>query len=239
MIKAWTGAEPYTASYRDVRYIGFCYQPTAFHFMVRADSEINTLEDLAGKKFGIGQPGSMAASGCKLVLEYAGLFDDIDTMQLTYGEMADMTANREFVGYNRSGSMGSAFVTQLHAQVPIKLLDLSSVFDNTKLLEEHPEWSKITIPAGTYDFQTEPITTLSSRSFNIVHKDVNEEDVYEYAKQIYSQECVDYLKVAFPKHAHWPTEKDPLRELLIPLHPGAEKFWQEAGVNIPEPTFTP
>jgi TRAP transporter TAXI family solute receptor len=83
------------------------------------------------------------------------------------------------------------------------------------------------IPAGTYDGQTQDVPTAAVVNFLVTHSGVDDELVYQMTKSMYEN-----LGVLAAAHA---TAKDIKREeatkgMPIPLHPGAEKYFREAGI---------
>ncbi|MCB1739519.1 MAG: TAXI family TRAP transporter solute-binding subunit [Gammaproteobacteria bacterium] len=235
---AWNGREPFPEALRDIRTAGPDLGAIVMHFMVRKDSGVNSFADLAGKAFGCGAPGSSATQICKDVLTQLGLIDKVDVVELPFDQLGDMVSNRDIVGMSR-GMIGlpAGFAQELNTRVPLRVLDVSVITDDAAKLKEMPSVSKMTIPAGTYDWQPEPINTIWVGSYFIVNKNVPDDDVYEFVRLVNSQGMVDHMQTAFKAHGFYPRNKDPLSGLLVPLHPGAERFWKSTGVSIPAPAL--
>ena len=233
-VKAWNGLAPFTEKMQNSRTVGPDMTPLAFNFIMRADSGVKTIQDLAGKKFGIGAPGSGAAAMAEQLLKAAGVYDKVDKGALPFDQLGDMVQNRELVGMFRGGVVPLAYINQLSAQFDVLLLDQKDVTENTNLMKNNPAYGTVIIPAGTYKGQTKDLVATALYDWAIVHKDVPDDDVYEFCKLVYSQAMIDKLSVAFPQNRLWPKNKNPLDGIAAPLHPGALKFWKEAGVTIPE-----
>lgn len=234
-IKSWKGLAPFTEAMQNSRTIGPDMAPLAFNFIVRTDSGVKTIKDLAGKKFGIGAPGSGAAAMAEQLLKYAGIYDQVEKVALPFDQLGDMVEDRALVGMFRGGVVPLAYINQLSAKFDVTLLDQKEVTETTDLFKDNPAYGPVVIPAGTYKGQTTDLVATALYDWAIAHKDVPDEDVYEFCRLVYSQAMVDALKVAFPQHRLWPMNQKPLDGMALPLHPGAEKFWKEVGVSIPEP----
>jgi hypothetical protein len=84
-----------------------------------------------------------------------------------------------------------------------------------------------TIPAGTYEGQTADIPTLAVGNFFVTHEGVDEETVYQMTKLLF--ENLPEL-VAAHKAATAISLEGALTGMPVPLHPGAERFYREAGL---------
>jgi len=85
----------------------------------------------------------------------------------------------------------------------------------------------VVIPAGTYDGQAEDVETAAVGNFLITHEGVSEETAYQMTKLLY-----DNLPQLIASHAA-AKAIDPAKALdgmPVPLHPGAERYYREAGI---------
>jgi TRAP transporter TAXI family solute receptor len=92
-------------------------------------------------------------------------------------------------------------------------------------------WFAYTIEAGTYPGQDEDIMTIAQPNFLATHADIPEEHVYEITKTIY--ENLPFLQAIHPATNAMALEVA-IAGLPVPLHPGAARFYQEQGIEIPE-----
>ena len=83
------------------------------------------------------------------------------------------------------------------------------------------------IPAGTYDGQTEDVPTAAVINFLISHDGVSEDLAYQMTKQLF-ENLPDV--VAAHKAASDIKLADAVKDMPIPMHPGAEKYYKEKGV---------
>lgn len=90
-----------------------------------------------------------------------------------------------------------------------------------------PAYISETVPAGTYNGQTEAVPTAAVRNFLVTHAGVPEASVYAMTKAMY--ENLDNLTAAHAAAKQIKLEADAAKA-PIPLHPGAEKFYKEKGL---------
>ena len=85
----------------------------------------------------------------------------------------------------------------------------------------------VVIPANTYDGQAEDVQTAAVGNFLITHDGVSEEAAYQMTKLLFEN-----LPALAAAHAA-AKAIDPAKALdgmPIPLHPGAERYYKEAGI---------
>ena len=91
-------------------------------------------------------------------------------------------------------------------------------------------WTPYLIPAGTYPGQDADITTIAQPNFLAVRGDVSEDDVYMITKTIF--ENLGFLQAIHKATTAMALEKA-IAGLPMPLHPGAARYFQEAGLEVP------
>jgi len=192
-----------------------------------ANSSINSVEELVGKRVSVGDAGSGTEANARQILEAYGLtFDDLKVEYLGFGDSSakiqDGNLDAAFV---TAGAPTSA-VTELSATKGVKLL---SIGDDVieKLVNKYPYYAKQTIPAGTYSGVGE-VTTVAVKAMLVVRKELSEDLVYEITKAIF--ENTDKL-VAINKKAESITLETALEGMSLDLHPGALKFYKEKGLK--------
>ena len=90
-----------------------------------------------------------------------------------------------------------------------------------------PAYVPAVIPANTYSGQTEDVATAAIPNFLITHAKVPDELVYQMAKTMYGN--LDTLYAAHNAVRAVKLEGATVG-MPLPLHPGAERFYREAGV---------
>jgi TRAP transporter TAXI family solute receptor len=234
---AWHGKGAFKTNLRDARIVGPCIRDLDHMLFVRADSPVRTYMDLVGRAYGPGAPGSTSNVLTRLLLKYAGILDQVDLRAFPYAEMLDMVADRVLEGHARTVILPIAYFDTSYTRLRgIRFLDLKKIVEETTLLKDNPIYIRRDVPAfAQAKWQKEPVVTIGMASWTIAHKDVSDDIVYEFCRLGYSKGANDAVEKARPgKHKLWPTFRKPMLGLIAPLHPGAKKFWQAQGVEIPE-----
>ena len=217
--KMFSDANP---KYQDIRSL-FIIPSLTMHFVVRADKGIQSFEDLAGKKILIGK-GSFGAKEAEKYMELFGLKDKVDLIDVELASAVPALKNGQIDGFATSGSYPAPNVLEAAAGTKIILLNMT---DEQVALTKR---TKLVIPAGTYTGVDQPITTTSLPVGTYTMASVDEETAYQLTKTFWQQ------KENMGKNNPWWDGVSPegLATLGAQLHPGAMKYYLEAGVSIPE-----
>jgi len=205
----------------------YTYDNTALNFVVRADSGINTLADLQGKKFHSGIRGSAAESLARGSLDVLGIKPD-----WVVGSLKDATEgvqNRQFVGYSKYSSVTvpDATIRELMTATPLKMLSFTP--DQEKLvLSKIKGFDFVTLPddiiPGQKGIRTPRIQTLYVGR----QTQMNDDTAYAIAKAIHQKR--QYLIEVFPHLKDYDFVNEALRveQNGIKLHTGSKKYFLEA-----------
>ena len=200
--------------------------PNYIQIVARADSRIRTLADLKGKKISVGAPKSGTELNARAVLHAAGIeYKDFAKVEyLPFGESVELMKNRQIDATLQSAGLGVSSLRDLAASVPIVVVPIPE--DIIKKIGD-PAYIAAAIPAGTYNGQANDVHTAAVQNFLVTHDGVSNEIVYGMTKALWTN--LDQLVAA---HAaakaidiHKATQAMP-----VPLHPGAEKYYREAGI---------
>ncbi|MEO1204815.1 MAG: TAXI family TRAP transporter solute-binding subunit [Pseudomonadota bacterium] len=235
---AWNGKGPVEKDgpQKELRSVTMLWQNVE-QFIVAADkAKTGTVADLQGLKgssMALGKKNSGTLGSNRVLLKNLGV--DIDTdyslVHVGYGPSADALQNGQVAGMNTPAGPPTGAVTKAFAAMgdKIKMLnftpELASKADGGLNL-----WTSYTIPKGTYPGQTEDVTTIAQPNFLAVRADVPEEDVYMITKTIY--ENLPFLQ-AIHKATKAMKLNSAIAGLPLPLHPGAARYFKEAGLDVP------
>lgn len=234
MYQSWNGVGPFKGNQsRDWRVIGVTTKVMADHTVALAKSNIKTIEDVKGHVFAIGAPGSGAAVGMKLFLDYIGLSNDVKIRMLPHKDYPKLLLDGKIDVFNRLGAVPAASVEEVAAQQKISLVDFREALQKSKFFEKYPYYQKVVVKGGTYKGESRDITFFGSAGFFIARADVPDDIVYEFTRLAYSDGSIKALDMTFKGHNL--NRKDPLVGNIGPIHPGALKFWREVHAKIPEP----
>ncbi len=113
----------------------------------------------------------------------------------------------------------------------IKILPIEEEILKEVQKEFDPGAELYTIPKGVYSGQEEEALTSQSTRYYITSKDVDDETIYEFTKFLIenAQELTKYHP-----SAEGITLENAIQPIAIPLHPGAIKYYEEQGIEIPD-----
>lgn len=225
---AWEGREEagFTQKLDKLRGVTRTYN-NYIQIVANKDSGIKTLDDLKGKRISVGAARSGTELNARAIFNAAGLnYDDFSKVEyLPFGESVELMKNRQIDATLQSAGLGVSSIRDLATSIDIELIPVPvEVVENVG----SPAYLPASIPAGTYEGQTEEIATAAIPNFLVTHKDVPEELVYEMTKVFYDnldslQSTHNVIKAVDINNA--------LEGMPVPVHPGAEKYFKEQGIT--------
>jgi uncharacterized protein len=224
---AWKGEEEagFKVPLRKLRTIAGMY-PNYIQIVARKDAGIKTLADLKGKRISVGAPKSGTELNARAILAAAGLgYQDFARVDyLPFGESVELMKSRQLDVTLQSAGLGVASLRELAQAIAIVVIPI-----DPEVIAKvgDPAYQSGVIPAKTYHGQEADVTTASIRNFLVTHEDVPVQAVYTMTKAMF--ENLGAL-VAAHDAASRIDPKTAGRNTPVPLHPGAEKYYREAGL---------
>ncbi len=211
----------------NIRSIANLY-PETLHLIVRQDLGARRVSDLRGKRVSVDREGSGSRVDAILVLEAYGLrADDLELVSAAPGEAADLLRAGELDAFFMVvGAPGQA-IADLAEDSLITLIPIDGP-EAEALAASHPFLAQSDIPAGTY-FNVPYTQTLSVGAQWLVGADLPEEQIYEITRALWHDNTRELLDSGHPKGRLIRIETA-LEGLGVPLHPGAERYYQEMGL---------
>lgn len=197
--------------------------PETVQIVTLEKNGINSIADLKGKKVAVGASGSSVVGNSAQVLEAYGLtFDDIDAKYLSFAEAASGLKDGNIDAAFLSAGFPTAAIQDIAAQHKVKVLSIDE--DKVKeLVEKYPYYTKITIPKDVYG-QAEDAVSVSVMAMLVTTDKMSEQDAYDITKAIFTN--LDKIKAAH-NVGKYITLESAQDGISIPLHPGAEKYFNE------------
>jgi TRAP transporter TAXI family solute receptor len=224
---AWKGLEEagFKSPLNRLRGIAAIY-PNYVQIVARADAGIKTLADLKGKRISVGAPRSGTELNARTIFQAAGLtYKDFAKVEyLPFGESVELMKNRQLDVTLQSAGLGVASLRDLATSVDIVVVPIPA--DVVKKTND-PAYIASTIPANTYKGQTADVPSAAIQNFLVTHEGVSADTVYAMTKALWTG--LDNL-VAAHSAAKAIDPKRALEGMPVPLHPGAEKYYREAGI---------
>ncbi len=202
--------------------------PEAMHLVVSFHSGIRTLEDLANKKISIGPSGSGTNAGAQLVLETRNIrIPKENILTLSNSEAYEAILNGEIDAFFVIAGTPARLVTALTDQHRVTLLSLRQT-DVDVLHDIYPFFSGGKIPVGTYNTVPETLALMVPAQF-LVREDLDEKLIYGITKALWHETTAKNLAKGHTL-GRFITVDTALDGLIMPLHPGAERFYREIGL---------
>ena len=233
---ARTGTGPISEPQENIRSVSMLWQNVE-QFVAPVDKTPNgTVSDLVSLKgmgAGMGAQNSGTIGSNSVLLGGLGIDieADFDLVYSGYGPTADAMANGQIVAAGIPAGVPTGAITQLMASNPGKFAVLNVTADELAMMDGGRDlWVPYVIKAGTYPGQDADVTTIAQPNFLAVNADVDENHVYLLTKTMY--ENLPFLQAIHPATLDM-TLEGAMAGLPVPLHPGAQRYYEEVGIAIP------
>lgn len=226
---AFNGMKPYTKKYDKMRGMGILFANWGEPYTLKK-SGIKTYLDLKGKKICGGAPGG---SMHKLFFDWVRIHGldpekDMEIVFLPARAAMDALKLGQIDAAMQIAAIPTPDITELSLTHDVEIIRFAPGY-REKLVKEKPKYLPMTIPKGTYKGIDEDIETVGMAALWACSKDLPEDLIYKIVKAMYSKKGLDYLGKVHPAGKGIKLE-NAAKWAPIPFHPGAEKFFKEAGV---------
>jgi TRAP transporter TAXI family solute receptor len=202
-----------------------------FTIVAAVDAEVNSLADLKGKTVNIGELGSTDNIQAKSILGAVGLDleQDLEIIEKPTYEASELL---------QSGDIDAYFYTVGHPNLSIKeaasgerkVMIVSpgqEIIERFSSMREDLLATEIPIDYYTAIANREPVPTVGVKAILFCSTDTDEQTVYNMVKEVF--ENLDLFTRQHPAFANLTPEKLST-DLIVPLHPGAERYFRGAGL---------
>ena len=212
---------------KDLRTIAALFQEH-IHLVALKKSNINSVKDLKGKRVSLDEPGSGTYVDAKLILESNGLStSDVKAEALKGKAATDALRNGKVDAIFVVAGFPTGAIVELASAVDIKLVPIDGAGAKA-LTSKYGFFSQSPIPSGTYEGVDEVNTVaVGAQWFTSAKED--DQLIYQITKALWNKESRKLMDVGHAK-GKTITPDTALSGVGVPLHPGAEKFYKEAGL---------
>ncbi|OUO93942.1 TAXI family TRAP transporter solute-binding subunit [Cloacibacillus sp. An23] len=196
------------------------------HFLVAKGSGIKSIKDLKGKRVSVGAVGSGTEITVRALLKANGIDPDKDIRAENLGlsETASAFSDKQIDAGLVVGALGIAGVVEITTVDTAELIDFEPGVIGT-LCKALPYYLPFEIPANTYKGQEKAVRSMASWNVLVTNDKLGEELAYSMTKALYDKKG-DILNVSSRLSSMSPEN---LKFIQIPLHPGAQRYYGEAG----------
>jgi hypothetical protein len=233
---AKTGTGPISEPQTNLRSVTMLWQNVEQFVVPVTKVETGTVSDLValkGMSVGMGKQNSGTIGSNTVLLSGLGLDvnSDFTLVEAGYGPTADALANGQAIAAGIPSGPPTGAITKLMAANEGKFTILDVTDEQAAAMDGGRNlWVPYTIAAGTYPGQANDVNTIAQPNFLAVNARVDEQHVYLLTKTMY--ENLPFLQAIHPATNVMAVEKA-MAGLPVPLHPGAARYYQEVGLDIP------
>lgn len=227
-----TGKGKFKKAQPDVRHFATLY-PAMFQVAVRKDSPIKTFADMKAANISPGKAKWTGTAFAESVLKaygvsFAGIKANGGTVHhVSYTESVALMKDNHIDVFMAATSMPQASFLELEHSPGIRFIGMTKA-ELDGILKANPGYIPGMMPKGVYESVDKDLLTLGIVTNMVVHKDLSDDLVYNMCKVFWKNHAafVDVKSV-------WKRVKveDALNGAAIPVHPGAQRCYDELGVK--------
>ena len=200
----------------------------ACQVVVRADSDIQTVEGLQGKTVSIGAEESGSEQNALQILSAYGLNDKMVSMvNLNYEDAAAQLKAGKIDAIFMTVGAPSPVLTELAGECGIRLLNVDGAAAQ-RLTSAYSAYSTVTLPADTYPGQTEDVHTVGVKAVLLASDELPAKQVQKLTELLFSGRESMEEQLGIPLDA----EQDAVEGVGIPFHAGAAAYYKAAGITV-------
>ena len=229
VVQAYEGFGAFTEAKPELRAMMRLW-PNYVQLVTVKSTGIKSVEDLRGKKVGVGAPNSGVELNARMIFEAYGMtYADAKVDYLSYGEAIDQMKNGLCDAAFVTSGLPNSTVSELAFSYDMVIVPIDGA-GRDNLIEKYPFFAPSTIPAGTYN-NKEDVESVFVYNIMLVSNSLSDDMVYDILDCVF--ENVDAIKAS-----HNTANKNidisfGVTDLKIPLHDGAARWWKEHGYETP------
>jgi TRAP transporter TAXI family solute receptor len=207
------------------------YYPNVWQLVVPQDSDVRKFTDLKGKPVALPPRGNTSlAEGWEWLLRAHGLkLEDLGTKSFgSLAENSELIKNRQAVAMGWFTVVPASYILDLGSARKLRMISLPDDIV-AKMKQINPGFVRHVIPKGTYSAYgiDEEIPTIQSPTILIASSKASADAIYKVTKAIIEgREAFGNIAPAMKGIA----AKEMAQNFGMPYHPGAEKYYREAGL---------
>ncbi len=191
--------------------------------VVPRNSNVHVVDDLRGRRVGVGSPGSGTQIVARLVIEGHGVnYGDVKAEQLSFSEAVERIEQKTLDAAFVVASYPVSAVSDMNTAFGIRLIPVSRRIVD-RIRTDYPFMKPMLIPGDTYAGQEGDLDTVGVDNILVCRDDLPEELVYQLTRVLY--DSLGQLATADAAARLIDPEQGPTTP--IPLHPGAARFYRE------------
>ncbi|HTX54701.1 MAG TPA: TAXI family TRAP transporter solute-binding subunit [Candidatus Baltobacteraceae bacterium] len=221
------GRDPFKAPAKNVRQLATLYMQY-FQLIVLDDGKIKSVPDLKGKALAVQPRGNTGEQMTRELLQVYGMsYKDMGKISfVSYNDAVSLMKDGHVQVYSLISTVPAASVLDLASDRKIRILSVPE--DKYKeLVKINTGYARREIAKGTYPGIDYPVEAFGTFAHMMIRADLPDDYVYQITKAIakHAAELGDVVKDVKGLNT-----KEMSLDVGVPYHPGALKFYKEAGV---------
>jgi len=197
------------------------------HLVVRADSDIQTVADLAGRSFISGGTGTFCQRQVAAIFEKLGIADSVTAPEMELSGAPGALRNGQVDGYATCSAHPTPQLQELSATLPIRILSFNED-ERDAILAANPGAGRVTIGAGTYAGIDADVATMAV-PVGAYATNMDEDTALAIVSAFW-----DSREAMAATNPWWAgVTPDLVPQLGAPLHEGVVAFYAERGIAMP------
>lgn len=228
----YSGKGAFDKAHENVRHLATLY-PAGLQTVVPSDSDIRSYNDLKDKNLSPGKTKWSGYAAFKMVIDkYGYTIDDVKKAggtvhHVSYSDSVGLMKDGHIHAFTALTSVPQASLLDLEFNPGVRFLPLDDAV-LSGILSENPGYIRLNVTKQHYESVKAPVPTLGAVTNLVVSKDLPDDVVYNITKALWEHHA-DFVKVKDV----WNSVKleDALLGAAIPVHPGAQRYYDEMGVK--------
>ncbi|HIF9366800.1 TAXI family TRAP transporter solute-binding subunit [Photobacterium damselae] len=206
----------------------FSIHTEPFNIIARADSGIKTLADLKGKRVNIGNPGSGDRATMGVVMDALGWTEKDFKLasELKGSERSQALCDNKIDAFIYMVGHPNGSIKEATTSCNAKLIPVTGEAIE-KIIADNPYYTATEVPSDMYQ-GNDDVESFGVAATLVTSTDVSDDAVYALTKAVF--ENFDTFKRLHPAFAHLKPQDMVKNGISIPLHPGAIRYYKEAGL---------
>lgn len=207
----------------------FSLHAEPLHLVARIDAGIRRFEDLKNKRVNIGNPGSGQRATTELIFSILGwtTADFSLAAEIKSSDQSAAICDNEVDAVLFTVGIPSAAIKEVTSACDVRLVGLEGEWVE-RLVSEYPSYTKAVIPGGFYRNNTQDVPTFGPRATLVTSARIPETVVYNLVRAVF--DGFDDFRRLHPALQDLEKEEMVKAGLSAPLHPGAARYFREAGL---------
>jgi len=199
-----------------------------FTLVARADSGIDSFDDLRGKRVNIGNPGSGQHATMEVVMAAKGWDKSVFSLanELPPSQQAMALCQNRIQAMIYTVGHPNPSVAHAASACNSRIVEVKGP-EIDRLVADNPFYAFIQVPGGLYPGNPDPVDTFGVKATVVASSTLDADTAYQVVKAVFEQ--LERLKKMHPAFADLEPEKMVSEGLSAPLHEGARRYYIERG----------